>query len=267
MELKGKNVIVTGAGGGIGSKISERLAARGASVSLVDIAEGPLKPVAEIVAGKGVKVAAIAADITNEADIKRIVSETEKKLGPVDVLINNAGLMPFKLIKDHSEKEVLSTIMVNIYGPVRLTQAVLPGMLKRNSGRIVNVGSTFGTLAFPYFGIYSMTKGAIKNFSEALRRELQDTKVGVTYVAPRAVRSTQAPIFFEMAAKMKMNLDSPEHVAQVVVEAIETDRAEVCIGGSEKFFMLVNKLKPTLVDSGLKKQIAIMEEYCGKMKK
>ena len=142
--------------------------------------------------------------------------------------------------------------MVNVYGTIRLTQAVLPAMLKRDSGRIVNIGSTFGSLAFPYFGVYSATKSAVRGFSEALRRELIDSGVGVTYIAPRAVRSTQPDTFFEMAKKMGMNLDDAEKVAGIIVKAVEKESNEVSIGGPEKFFTLVNKLKPSMVDGGLK---------------
>ena len=268
MILKDVNVMITGAGGGIGRHIAEAFAERGANLSLVDLSAESLAPVLSMAKEKGVKAVGIAADITKDADIERAVRESETAIGSVGVLVNNAGIMPFKTAIDHSPEEIMGTLMVNVYGPMRLAQSVLPGMIKNGSGRVVNIGSTFGSLAFPYFSVYSATKSAMRSFSEALRRELQEVKgVGVTYVAPRAVRSTQPPIFFEMAEKMKMALDEPTEVASVIIRAVEKEESEVYIGGSEKLFMFINKIKPTMVDGGLKKQMRIMKEYSPKMQK
>ncbi len=268
MKLKGINVMITGAAGGIGGYIASAFASRGANLSLVDLNEESLAPVLKMAKEKGVSAVGVAADITKDEDIERAVRETEAALGTVGVLVNNAGIMPFKSAIDHSPADIMGALMVNVYGPVRLTQAVLPGMIKNGSGRVVNIGSTFGSLAFPYFSVYSATKSAMRSFSEALRRELQEVKgVGVTYVAPRAVRSTQPPVFFEMAKKMKMNLDEPSDVASVIIRAVEKEESEVYLGGSEKLFMFINKIKPTMVDGGLKKQMAIMKEYSPKMQK
>ncbi len=260
--------MITGAAGGIGRHIAGAFASRGANLSLVDMSEESLAPVLEMAKEKGVSAVPVVADITKDEDIERAVRETEVELGSVGVLVNNAGIMPFKTAIDHSPGEIMATLMVNVYGPMRLTQTVLPGMIKSGSGRVVNIGSTFGSLAFPYFSVYSATKSAMRSFSEALRRELQEVKgVGVTYVAPRAVRSTQPPVFFEMAKKMKMSLDEPTKVASVIVRAVEKEESEVYLGGSEKLFMFINKIKPTMVDGGLKKQIEIMKEYSPKMQK
>lgn len=266
MKLKDKVVIVTGAAGGIGSEVTLAFAAKGSKMVVVDRSEKLLAPLCDELKAKGAKCIAIAADITVEDDIKRIVSGAAK-LGDIDILVNNAGIMPFKLIKDHTASDVMNSLMVNVYGPMRLVQEVLPGMLKRDSGRVVNIGSTFGSLAFPYFGVYSATKSAMRSFSEALRRELQGSGVGVTYVAPRGTKTSQPELFFEMAKKMSMNLDNAAKVAGIVVNSVEKDKSEVAIGGPEKFFALVNKLKPSLVDGGLKKQIKVMAEYCPRLSK
>ncbi|MBI5233915.1 MAG: SDR family oxidoreductase [Deltaproteobacteria bacterium] len=266
MDLKNKQIIITGAAGGIGQRIAFAFAQKGSNLCLVDRTAELLAPVVKELIGKGARCIAVAGDITSDEDIQRIISETEARFGPVDVIVNNAGIMPFKLIKDTTQKEVMATLMVNTYGPIRLTQAVLPSMLERHSGRIVNIGSMFATLCFPYFGLYSSSKAAIRGFSEALRRELMDTGVGVTYIAPRATRTSQPAVFFEMAEKMKMNLDCPDKVANIVIDAVEKERSEVYIGWPERFFGLINKLKPSLVDNGLKKQIAIMKDYASRMK-
>lgn len=261
MQLKDKQVIITGAGGGIGSRIAIAFAEKGANLALVDRNEEALAPVLEEARAKGVKAIPINADITTKEGRELIVKTTEESLGPIDILINNAGIMLFKSIAEHTEEEVMRTLTVNVFGAISLTQAVLGGMRARGSGRIVNIGSIFGSLAFPYFGIYSASKAAIKSFSEGLRRELHGTGVGVTYIAPRGTRTSQSSEFFEMAKKMKMNLDKPEKVASIVVKSVEKDANEVFIGFPEKLFVLINKFKPSLVDGGLVKQAKIMSDY------
>ncbi len=261
MKLKDKQVIITGAGGGIGSCIAIAFAEKGANLALVDRNEEALAPVLEKAKTIGVKAVGINADITTKQGRDLIIKTTEEELGPIDILVNNAGIMIFKSIAAHTEEEVMKTLTVNVFGTISLTQAVLGGMHARGSGRIVNIGSIFASLAFPYFGIYSASKAAIKNFSEGLRRELHGTGIGVTYVAPRATRTSQTNEFFEMARKMKMNLDNPEKVAAIVVKSIENDADEVLIGRPERLFVLINKLRPSLLDNGLLKQAKIMSEY------
>ncbi|MBI5682841.1 MAG: SDR family oxidoreductase [Deltaproteobacteria bacterium] len=261
MELKGRNAIITGAGGGIGSKIALAFAREGVNIALVDVRKESINPIALECKARGVKASIIAADITKEDGLKDIVLRAEKELGDIDILINNAGITVFKPIKSHTDKEVLTTIMLNVYAPIRLTQSVLSGMLRRGTGRVVNIGSMFGSLSFPYFGIYSASKYAIRGFSEALRRELIGTGVGVTYIAPRATKTSQSKEFFEMAERTGMNLDAPDKVASIVVDAVLKDRNEVYIGRPERFFAFLNKFIPSVIDKGLRKKIYVMAEY------
>jgi len=263
MQLKDKVVIITGAGGGIGGAISLNLAKKGAHLSLVDRGSEGLAAISEKCRkeSKGVNVIEVVGDITDENDIMRIVDESSEKLGPIDVLINCAGIMVFKYIKDHTDRDVYNTLMVNIYGTIRLTQATLPSMIKRGSGAIVNIGSIFGSMSFPLFGIYSASKFAIHGFSEALRRELRGTGVGVTYIAPRATRTSQAASFLEMAKKVGMNLDSPEIVAAKITSAIEKEKKELFIGRGESIFARLNSLAPSFFDKALAKKGDIMSKY------
>ncbi|MBI4687660.1 MAG: SDR family oxidoreductase [Nitrospirae bacterium] len=265
MTLKGKNVIITGASGGIGSYTAMAFAKSGSNVCLIDKNADRLEKLSLEIARHSVKSAAIAADITTDNGINVVLNDSKTKLGNIDVLVNCAGIMPFKLIVDHSGDEVMKTLLVNIYGTIRLTQKVLPDMITQRRGRIVNIGSIFGSISFPLFGIYSASKFAVRGFSEALRRELMGTGVGVTYVAPRATRTSQKPLFFEMAGRTKMHLDKPESVASVIVGAVEKEKDEVYIGAPERFFVLINKLLPQVVDKALKKNMQIMSEYVGKV--
>jgi short-subunit dehydrogenase len=126
----------------------------------------------------------------------------------------------------------------------------------------VNVGSMFGSIAFAWHAAYSASKYALRGFSEALRRELAGSGVGVTYVAPRAVRTPlNPPEVYRMAEQIRMKMDDPEPVARRIVEAIERDRKEAYLGFPESIFVRVNALLPRLVDRALRRQNSVMRTY------
>ncbi|HEX6828520.1 MAG TPA: SDR family NAD(P)-dependent oxidoreductase, partial [Burkholderiales bacterium] len=131
----------------------------------------------------------------------------------------------------------------------------LPGMIARGRGRIVNIGSTFGAIAFAHFAAYSATKFALRGFSEALRRELEGTGVGVTYVSPRATRTAANPeAVYRLTEQAGNAVDTPEIIAPLVADAIEQGRCELQIGAPESLFTRINALFPRLVDAALRKQ-------------
>lgn len=261
MDLKGKRVLLTGATGGIGGCIARVLAEKGAHIALVGRNTERLSGTKTICEKADCKVIGIEADLTSEEDIVRVVREAEAGLGPIDILINNAGAMSFGPVASSSDEEIRNVVMSNIYGPVRLTKEVLPGMLERKTGLVVNIGSIFGSLSFPYFGIYSASKCAIRGFSEALRREIVGTGVKVSYVAPRGTKTSQSASFLEMAKETGMNLDAPESVARIIVDAIEAERRELYIGWPEKLFVFLNKFIPSVIDKALKKNVDVMSKY------
>jgi len=261
MDIKGKTVIITGATGGIGGEIARAFAEKGAKLILVGRNRDRLQKLQAEFKGKGTEVLSVAADLSCDKDIKHMVAAAEEKFGAIDIVINNAGAMAFNPVLKATEEEVKSVVMTNIYGPIRLAQAVLPGMLNRKSGRIVNIGSIFGSLSFPYFGVYSASKCAVRGFSEALRREIQGSGVGVTYIAPRGTKTSQTESFLEMAKKTGMNLDDPKKVAQIIVNSVVKEKREVYIGGPERLFVLINKLFPKIIDRALRKNVDIMAEY------
>ncbi|MCB1789006.1 MAG: SDR family NAD(P)-dependent oxidoreductase, partial [Gammaproteobacteria bacterium] len=158
---------------------------------------------------------------------------------------------------------VLARLMqVNLVAPTLLIRAVLPDMLARGSGRIVNVGSTFGSIGFAWFAAYSASKFGLRGLSEALRRELDGSGVGVTYVAPRAVKTPlNSDAVYRMAEATGMNMDEPQWVAQRIVEAIEDDAKDVYLGFPEKLFARLNGFLPRLVDGGLRKQNRVMAPF------
>jgi len=258
MEVRDKNIVLTGAAGGIGSLLAARLAERGARVVLVDANEDALKKVSA-----GIKHSkTIAGDLSSDEGCLAVADAAKKAFGQIDVLINLAGLMSFRCFEDEEIAVMDRIIQVNLLGAMRLTRHLLPGMVERNDGRIINVGSVFGSIGFAYFSAYSASKFGLRGFSEALRRELHDTNVKVMYVAPRAVKTPlNTGRIMRMGAETGMNMDAPEHVVGKILKAVENDRKEVYIGFPESFFVGINMLFPRLVDKATAAQNRIARKF------
>jgi short-subunit dehydrogenase len=185
--MKDKRVILTGAVGGIGTHLARLLSAEGARLCLTDINEEALQTVRQQLTGDAVHV--VTANITEAEGRQKIVDETLQAFGGIDVLINAAGINPFGVFAQQDPGLIQKTLEINCLGPMLLARAVLPSMLEQDNGQIVNIGSTFGSIGFAWFSAYSASKYGLRGFSQALRRELAETGVRVTYIAPRAVKT------------------------------------------------------------------------------
>ncbi|MNR05659.1 putative oxidoreductase SadH [compost metagenome] len=130
---------------------------------------------------------------------------------------------------------------------------------------VVNVGSTYGSIGYPGYASYCATKFALRGFSEALRRELADTRVSVLYVAPRATRTgMNSPAAQALNDALKANVDDPQTVAAAVIHAIAGERRDLYLGWPERFFVRLNSLLPHLVDRGLRKQLPLIRRLSQK---
>ena len=257
MKLKGARLLVTGAAGGIGQAVVLELLRRGARVVATDRDAAGLQAA---LAGAGPACLCVPADLTRLAELPALVERAAAAWEGLDAVINVAGVLDFAPLSQERPEDVELTFRVNVLAPVLLARAALPE-LRRSRGRVVNVGSIFGSIGFPWFATYSASKFAVRGFSEALRRELREDGVGVTYVAPRATRTPLATSFGEMAAAVGMPLDPPEHVAARLADALARDRDEVYLGGPEPFFVRLNGLLPRLVDRALRKQTRAMAPF------
>jgi len=262
MQLHDARIILTGAAGGIGAELALQLAQRGARLALLDRNQSQLEQVAAAIAGTGGSATVIAADLLDPAVRSAAVEQAVSDLGGLDALINNAGLLSFRAFGEEDPVVLERILRLNTLTPMLLTRQLLPRLLEQGHGRIVNVGSTFGSIAFAYFAAYSASKFGLRGFSEALRRELDGTGVGITYVAPRAAKTrlNTGPIY-RMAATTRMNMDEPAWVAGRIVRAIETDAKDVYLGFPEKLFARINSVLPRLVDAALRKQNQIMARF------
>jgi len=239
MRFSARHIAITGGSGEMGRRIAGGLIEEGASVTVFDR-----------VPPDGLQARYLACDLAEpeglQAAGERLASE------PFDTLINLAGVQYFGPIEDEPPAQLARTLAINLLAPIRLTQAVLPGMKARGEGQIVNVGSIFGSINFAHFASYSSSKAGLRAFSQALRREVAGSGVDVTYVAPRAVRTAfNSAKVEQFAALTKMAMDDPGHVANRIVDAIGRRRRDVYLGFPEAFFVRLNAIAPTLVDRAL----------------
>lgn len=255
MKLEGVRILLTGAGSGIGLATVARLAGMGTRLALVGRNPERLRAAEELARRRGAAATAFPFDLAGDHGHAELVQVARASLGGLDLLVNNAGVTSFKALADEDPARLDRIVRTNLLAPMLLARAALPAMIAQGSGRIVNVGSVYGSIGFAYFSAYSAAKFGLRGFSEALRRELAGTGVGVTYVAPRGVRTALNPdAVYRMSAQVKMQFDAPEVVADAIVRAVERDRAEVFIGQPEGFFARLNGVLPRLVDSALRKQ-------------
>ncbi|MEZ5540602.1 MAG: SDR family oxidoreductase [Pseudomonadota bacterium] len=261
--MENKRIIITGAGGGIGGELARQLVQAGARLLLVDLNEQALAARRQSL--DPARIHTLAADITAADAPARIVETARERLGGIDILINSAGINPFGVFAEQPAGLIQKTIEINTLAPMLLTRAVLPTLLAQGAGQIVNVGSVFGSIGFAWFSAYSASKFALRGFSQALRRELADTGIDVTYVAPRAVRTgINSQQVYDMAKAVRMNFDAPEAVARRIVAAVRSRRKECYIGFPESLFVRINGLLPGLVDRALRKQNHRAREFAAR---
>ena len=220
MDLKGKTAVVTGASSGIGRAAALELARRGANVILAARSAEKLAAVADECRRLGVRAEVVTTDVTRRDDCVRLASTA----GAVDILVNNAGFAVFDPIESAHIDDLESMMHTNYFGAVNCTQAMLPGMLSRRSGTIVNVGSIAGLMGYARMGGYCATKFALVGFTEALRDEVIRRGVRVALVCPGTTETN----FFVTAERKKMPGASrlmpavrPEAVARAIADAAE----------------------------------------------
>jgi NAD(P)-dependent dehydrogenase (short-subunit alcohol dehydrogenase family) len=213
--VRDRVVLIAGGSGSIGSVTARALASRGASVVLAALPDRSLDALADELRAQGARVLAVPTDITQRADIDRLVAATLAEFGRIDVLVNLAGIGASPSFCDCSTDKIRDVIEVNLVGPALLMHAVLPSMKAQRSGAIVNVGSIAGEVAI--MGIYSASKFGLRGLSDSVRRELRSFNISVSLIEPGLVRSTMNPAHGD-------NLPPPDIVADAIVSAIAHPR-------------------------------------------
>lgn len=223
-DLGGKVVAITGAGRGIGLEIARVLAAQGARVSLGDIDEQRARAAAESLRGHACRL-----DVRDRQSFAKFVESTREALGPVDVLVNNAGIMPMGGFLDEPAELSAAQIDINFRGVIHGMQLVLPEMLARGQGHIVNIASLAGRFGIPGAAVYTGTKFAVVGLTEAVDAEFRGRGVHFTAVMPSKVR-TELASGTERAGKGIPAVD-PQEVAESVAQALRKPQLFVAVPG------------------------------------
>jgi short-subunit dehydrogenase len=262
-RFEGRTIVLTGASGGIGATIARRLANGGARLVLVGRsidALRSLRATLDATASAGPHEI-VEADIAT-ADGRDGLRRALLRLAPIHALINGAGVNRFALLADSVPADIQAQISTNLTAPILVTQLVLP-LLDRDTGRVINIGSSFGGIGFAGFSTYCASKFALRGFTEALRRELADGRVQVAYLAPRATRTAlNSDAVCALNEALGNATDAPERVAAIVERMLLATRMrDRAIGWPERLFLRINAIFPALVDGALRKQLATIKRF------
>ncbi|HEY0176480.1 MAG TPA: 3-ketoacyl-ACP reductase [Pedobacter sp.] len=206
-SLKGKNALITGAGKGIGRAIAIALAAEGVNVGLIARTAADLEQLADELSGLNIRISTAAADVSSIDAVNAAVEQIESELGFIDILINNAGISSFASFMDLEPARWEEIVKVNLFGVYYVTRAVLPEMIERKTGDIINISSTAGQRGAAVTSAYSASKFGLIGLSESLMQEVRKYNIRVTTLTPSTVAT-------DMAKDLKLTDGNPERVMQ-----------------------------------------------------
>ncbi len=219
-SLNGKTVLITGAGRGIGRATAIALAKEGVNLGLIGLNMSNLEKVAAELAQYDVKVSAATADVTDLESVTHAVEHIKSDLGPIDILINNAGIAKFGGFLELTPEEWEKIIQVNLMGVYNVTRVVLPGMIERKSGDIINISSSAGQKGAPVTSAYSASKFAVLGLTESLMLEVRKHNIRVTALTPSTV-VTDLAIDTNLVSGNEENVMHPEDLAELIVATLK----------------------------------------------
>jgi NAD(P)-dependent dehydrogenase (short-subunit alcohol dehydrogenase family) len=243
-SLNGKVVAITGGARGIGKATATALVRKGCRVAIGDL---DLALAEETATGLGGGTIALALDVTDRASFEAFLAETERQLGPLDAVVNNAGIMPATPFAEESEDSVRRQVDINLHGVITGTQLAIARLQPRGSGYIVNIASQAGKAGIPGIATYSATKHAVVGLSEAVRAELRGSGVEVLCVMPTVVNT-------ELTSGVGQRWVKPveaSDVANEIVDAMEVPRFDVFVPRANGVLYKVLTLMPRGMREGL----------------
>jgi short-subunit dehydrogenase len=226
-NLNEKVAVVTGASRGLGGNIAHEMARGGCRVVLVSRGAALLTARAEQIEGDtGTPCLAIPADVTEPADRNEILKQTEHRLGPPDILVNNAAIVKATPFADEEARRIIAT---NLEAPLELTRQVIPGMVQRGGGAILNIASVAGKVGLPFVAEYSATKAGLIAFSNAAREELRGTGVTVTVASPGFMVDEGMYVAYQTPPPWYFGANRSAVVARKAVDAMRRGRSDVIL--------------------------------------
>ena len=231
MDLKGKTALVTGASRGIGPHLASALAERGMNLVLTGRSGAELQAVAADQRKHGVRVLAVVADLLDDDARTLLIGAAEREFGGVNVLVNNAGGDPLRQFDEMSIEENESIIKLNLFAPIALSHLVLPGMLERGQGHIVNISSMAGRVGFPYTEAYAAAKDGLIGFSRVLRADYRARGVSASVLILGAIAGAgQGQRTMDEMRMPKSSFMAPVGlVVKALLKALDKDKAEIVV--------------------------------------
>lgn len=227
MELKNKKILISGGSSGIGRAIIDELVKAGVQeIAVLGRKQEALDKLQQEI--KISKLVCIQADVSNIQDLERAVATVEKEFGGLDILINNAGVVSASLLSEMSDEDIINQININVSGLILLTKKALPLLKNSREGAIMNISSGYGYIAMPFYSVYAATKAAVRQFSDAMRRELHQYPLHVMTVYPSATDTNM------MQTAVVENMDTAEEVAQKSVAGLLSGEINIILGGKQR---------------------------------
>ena len=252
--LQGKNVLLTGASRGLGQVIARSFARAGANVALVARSQGPLEQLAAELVLMGVRAVPLVADLGDFAGHGALIERASHALGSVDILVNNAALEEAAFYADYPRDKIEEMVRVDLLAPMLLTHSLLPQLLSRRTGHIVNIASVAAKTGAPYESTYAAAKAGLTVFSQSLRAELKGSGVGVSCVSPGFI--SDVGMYASKARALNMRAPrvagevTPQQVADGVLAAIRHNRGEVVVSpGPVRLISALNQLVPDWISN------------------
>lgn len=251
MEFQDKHILITGGSSGIGKALLAEFIERGCrNLAIVGRDQEKL----EAVAGeyRDAEILTLQGDVAQVEDLNRIVTVLSEKWGVLDILVNNAGVVSAGLLENMSDEDIISQVNINVTGVLLLTRKCLPLLQKSKGGALIGVSSGLGYIANPFYSVYAATKAAVRQFSDAMRRELHQYPIHVMTIYPTA---TDTPMMTNAAVD---NMDDPAMVARESVDGLVMGKINVIFGGEQRLDDIrTNFLDPLKMDE---KSISRYEE-------
>ena len=231
MDLKGKTALVTGASRGIGPHLASAVARRGMNLVLTGRSGSELEAVAADQRKHGARVLTVVADLLDDDARTLLIGAAQREFGGVDVLVNNAGGDPLRQFEEMSIEENESIIKLNLFAPIALSHLVLPGMLERGRGHIVNISAMAGRVGFPYTEAYAAAKDGLIGFSRVLRTDYRARGVSSSVLILGAIAGAgQGQRTMDQMRMPKSSFMAPVGlVAKALLKAIDKDKAEIVV--------------------------------------
>jgi NAD(P)-dependent dehydrogenase (short-subunit alcohol dehydrogenase family) len=260
-DFAGRTVVVTGGSRGLGLVMSRQLADDGARLAICSRHEGQLRRAAHELRARGGPVIAETCDITKPEQLEAFLIHARRQLGPVDVLINNAGVIQVGPLEVQTEADFEDAMAVHFWAPLQAMQHVLPEMRKRGDGRIVNIASFGGRVAVPHLGPYCASKFALVGLSQSFRTELAREGIYVTTICPGLMRtgSHRHALFkgrhraeyawFSVGASAPLGAMSAERAARQILRACRYGRARATLSLTARAAEIADAIAPEAVAS------------------